>query len=178
MRDPSQSHALKNAEALSKSHHNLLPYAQEYKENEMSIRFLHSVHLVLIVIHNKNRYNLAYLINVINCGTYIITLICWYFKRNKKIPPRLTRKRQVVQILHYCYKWNLPFDYRKRAWYNTVIGWLADKLQITYDSISWLHLLWYHMILTLSTKILKIYKNFFGQVNSIKNSSRQWSAPR
>ena len=51
MRDPLQSHALKNAEALPKSHHNLLPYAQEYKDSGMSIRFLHSVHLVLIVMH-------------------------------------------------------------------------------------------------------------------------------
>jgi len=73
VRDSSQSHAPKNAEALSKSHHNLLPYAREYKDNEMSIRFLHSVHLVLIVIHNKNRYNLAYIIvgkKVVVIGLY------------------------------------------------------------------------------------------------------------
>jgi len=73
--DSSQSHTPKNVEAIPKSHHNLLPYAQEYKDNGMSIRFLHSVHLVLVVIHNKNRYNLAYLTKVINCGDYIISHI-------------------------------------------------------------------------------------------------------
>ena len=98
MCDPSQSHTQKNAEAIPKSHHNLLPYAQEYKDNGISIRFLHSVHLVLVVIHNKNRYNLAYLIKVINCGNYIIPHTGRIFKQ--KIKDYTVVLKEGIKIRH------------------------------------------------------------------------------